>query len=103
MSDVTIPTTFEVHLPEPPLSKFERERRSFYQLLPTLLATYSGEYVAIHEGQVVDHGVDQVEVTLRVLRRVGSVPVFVHLVSREPERVYRSGLVRDPVTSKVSP
>jgi hypothetical protein len=87
--------TFEVVLPEPPLSKFERERRAFLRQLPDLLATHRGQYVAIHDEQVVDSGPDQVEVALRVRRRVGNVALYVHLVSDEPEPVYRSGVVRD--------
>ena len=86
---------FDVVLPDPPPpTKFERERRAFFRLLPDLLQTHRGQYVAVHDEQVVDSGPDQIEVALRVLRRVGSVPIFVHLVQREPERVYRSGLIR---------
>lgn len=90
----TPPPAIEVHLPEQPLTKFERERRAFYRLLPALLNTHRGQYVAIHDEQVVDSDSDQVEVALRVLQRVGGVPIFVHLVSREPEQVVRSGLRR---------
>lgn len=72
----------EVHLPEPPQpSKFETERAAFHRLLPGLLATHRGQYVAIHDEQVIDSGQDQIEVALRVQRRVGRVPIFVHLVS----------------------
>ena len=95
MSEAVTQPALEVHLPELPLTKFERERRAFYRLLPALLATHQGQYVAIHDEQVVDSGADQVEVALRVLRRISSVPIFVHLVSHEPERVYRSGVLRD--------
>ncbi len=87
---------FEVRLPEPPPpTKFERERSAFFRLLPELLATHRGQYVAVHGEQVVDSGPDQLEVALRVLRRVGHVPVYVHLVEDARERpVARSGLVR---------
>jgi hypothetical protein len=89
--------TFEVVLPEPPpKSKFEREKAAFYRLLPELLKTHHRQYVAIHDEQVVDSGPDQIEVALRVLRRVGNVALFVHLVSDEkPFPVSRSGVVRD--------
>lgn len=89
--------TFTVVLPEPPpKSKFEREKAAFYRLLPDLLATHRGQYVAIHGEQVVDSGPDQVEVALRVLRRVGNVALYVHLVSDERRLpVARSGVLRD--------
>lgn len=77
----------EVVLPAPPPpTKFEREQAAFYRLLPELLATHRGQYVAIHEEQVVDSGPDQVEVALRVLKRVGNVALFVHLVEIETGR-----------------
>lgn len=90
-----ISETFEVILPEPQLSKFDRERRAFYRLLPELLKTHRNQYVAIHEEQVVDSGSDQVEVALRVQKRFGNVALYVHLVSDEPEPVSRSGVVRE--------
>jgi len=49
MSETTTPSAIEVHLPEPPLTKFERERRAFYRLLPEQLNTHRGQYVAIHD------------------------------------------------------
>ena len=71
MSDTTTLPTFEVHLPEELLikvhrvpgpvfsghlpeasrTKYERERSAFYRLLPSLLATHFGQYVAIHDEQ----------------------------------------------------
>jgi len=90
-------TTFEVVLPAPPPpTKFEREKAAFFRLLPELLRTHTGQYVAIHGEQVVDSGPDQVEVALRVLRRVGNVALYVHLVSDEKRLpVARSGVLRD--------
>jgi hypothetical protein len=95
MSESTLNATIEVRLPETLPSKFERERRAFFRLLPGLLATHSGQYVAIHDEQVVDSGPDQLEVALRVQRRVGGVAIYVHLVSDEPNPICRSGVVRD--------
>jgi hypothetical protein len=90
-------TTFEVVLPPPPPpSKFEREKAAFHRLLPELLKTHHGQYVAMHDEQVVDSGPDQVEVALRVLRRVGNVALYVHLVSDEKRLpVSRSGVIRE--------
>lgn len=95
MSESTVGSTIEVRLPETPPSKFERERRAFFRLLPGLLATHAGQYVAIHDEQVVDSGPDQLEVALRVQRRVGAAAIYVHLVCDEPQPVCRSGVVRD--------
>ena len=79
----------------PPRSKWEREYEAFRRLLPQLLATHRGRYVAIHDGQVVGDGDDRLALALQVLAEVGNVPIHVGLVSEEPEPVSRSGVRRD--------
>ena len=88
-----------IELPPSPRSKWEREYQAFQRLLPELLATQSGRYVAIHEGQVVDSGDDKLALALRVLAKVGNVPIHVGLVTAEPEPVSRSGVRRDLVAT----
>jgi hypothetical protein len=70
-------------------SKWEQERSAYWRLLPTLVSQYGDQYVAIHEGQVVDSGANQVELALRVYRRFGYLPIYVGLVSNEPLRMLR--------------
>ena len=79
----------------PPRNKWEREYRAFRHLLPQLLATHRGRYVAVHDGQVIDADADEMALILRVLGRRGNVDVHVGLVTDRPEPVYRSGVVRD--------
>lgn len=69
--------------------KWSRERRSFLQLLPTLLATHRGKYVAIHQGRVVHAGDDQIKVALGAYAQVGYVAIYVGLVTDEPPPVAR--------------
>lgn len=71
------------------MSKWEQERSAYWRLLPTLVSRYRDQYVAVHEGQVVDSGADQVELALRVYRRFGYVPIYVGLVSDDPVRMLR--------------
>lgn len=70
-------------------TKWEQERRAFWQLRPSLLATHSEKYVAIHEGRVVDSGEDEIALGLRVYSRFGYVPIYVGYVSPEPPRIVR--------------
>jgi hypothetical protein len=93
MTETTL-QKFEVGLDLPPASKFERERRAFFRLLPQLLNDYRGQYVAVHDEQVVDSGPDRLSVALRVLGRVGNVDIYVGLVSAQPEPLARSGVRR---------
>jgi hypothetical protein len=94
MSDLK-DVTYEVKLPQREPTKFERERRAFLRLLPQLLATHRGRYVAIHEEKVAEVGDDRMEVSMKVWKRVGGVDLYVGLVTDEPEPIARSGLVRE--------
>jgi hypothetical protein len=78
-----------------PSTKWQREQQAFQQLLPGLLAAHKGQYVAVHNGQVVDSGDDKLALAMRVLAKVGNVPIYVGLVSSEPEAVYCSGVRRE--------
>jgi hypothetical protein len=84
-----------VEWPPPARSKWEREYRAFRRLLPQLLQTHWGKYVAIHDERVFDCDADEMALILRVLGKVGNVDVHVGLVTDQPEPVYRSGVVRD--------
>jgi hypothetical protein len=57
------------------MSKWEQERSAYWRLLPTLVSQYRDQYVAIHEGQVVASGTNQVELALHAYRRFGYVPI----------------------------
>jgi hypothetical protein len=70
--------------PLPPATKWERERQAFFHLLPQLLQTHRGKYVAVHEGQVVDMGDDKIALALGVYGRYGYVPIYVSLVADRP-------------------
>jgi len=68
-------------------STFERERAAFQRLLPELLRTHRGEWVAVVDGQPVEFSPDFSSVIVPVRRRFGQRPVYVHEISEEP-RLY---------------
>jgi hypothetical protein len=76
-----------VELPVPVETKWQREYRAFLRLLPDLLKTHIGKYVAIHEEQCVDSDEDKIALALRVYARYGYVPIYVGLVTERPEVV----------------
>jgi hypothetical protein len=78
-----------------PRTKWEQEYHAFRLLLPQLMLTDRGKYVAVHEERVIDSDVDEMALIMRVLGRIGNVDIHVGLVTELPERVYRSGVVRD--------
>jgi hypothetical protein len=84
-----------ISVPLPAPTKWEREYQAFRQLLPELLKTHAGQYVAIHDGEVFDCGTDKIELAVRVLKKVGNVSIHVGLVSDQPTPISRSGLRRE--------
>src|SRR5262249_21757863 len=78
----------------PALSKWEQEYKAFRRLLPHLLPTHQGQYVAIHGGQVVGTGTDKLALALQVFAQVGNVSIHVGRVTEGAEPALRSGVRR---------
>lgn len=74
----------EVVVPLAKLDKGEREYRTFLRLLPQLLDSHRGLYVAVHDGQVVDSDADDISLIQRVHAKFGYVPIHVGLVTDRP-------------------
>ena len=68
--------------------KWQREYSAFLAMLPQLLQTHAGKYVAIHEGRLVDFGDDKIELGLRAYRAYGHIAIYVGLATATPP-VYR--------------
>jgi hypothetical protein len=98
MSTSSIETLPAPVLQAPPEDKFHKELQAFHRLLGELLQTHRGQYVAIHEGQVVDSGPDKLDVADRVYERFGYIPILVTLVADrplKPIRIPSPRLIRD--------
>ena len=72
--------------------KIRAETEAFNAQYEELKAKYAGQYVAVHQGSVIDHDADLRKLHLRVYERLGRVPVLLKQVMNEPERtlVFRS-------------
>jgi len=64
--------------------KIEAEAQAFKGMHETLKEQYFGQFVAVHNGQVVDADADFEAVFLRVQTRFGRIPVLIRRVSEEP-------------------
>jgi hypothetical protein len=84
MSETSSAPMFEAEPTAPELKKGQQEYQAFLRLLPQLLATHRGTYVAVHDGQVVGGDADDIALVRRVQARVGYVPIYVGLVSEQP-------------------
>jgi len=86
---IAVRTVPAIPPPVPDHPKLKQEYEAFMQMLPQLLKTHYGQYVAIHEGKVVESGGDKVGVALRSYARFGKVPIYVHLVTDRPQPLER--------------
>jgi hypothetical protein len=73
----------------PPLGKWEQEYRAFLRLLPQLLQTHRGQFVAIHEGRVVDSDSDEMALARRAIATIGPIPIHIDRVAEQPPPVER--------------
>jgi hypothetical protein len=71
-------------LAPPEGNKWRREQEAFRRLLPDLLKTHRDQYVAIHEGRMVEAGPDKLAVAAQAYARSGYVPIYVSLVTEQP-------------------
>jgi hypothetical protein len=70
-------------------SPLRGEIEAFDRLLPELLKTHAGQYVAVYQGRVIAAGPDQLEVVKRSHAKFGRVPILVRLVTDQPPPLIR--------------
>lgn len=68
--------------------KIEQETEAFRSMHDELKQHFLGEYVAIHQGKLVDHDVDRRALSRRVRREYPNGGVLITPVEDEPERVF---------------
>jgi hypothetical protein len=83
------------------LEYIDRQRRFFDEMKPMLLENYLNEYVALEDGQVLDHDVDDQQLADRVYAKYGYRDLLMKQVTQE-ETVYHVGgfrMMEKPVGS----
>ncbi len=63
---------------------YRREQRAFLRLLPDLLRTHPGLFVAIHDGKAVMLNRSDVELARTFFRQYGDVSVYIGFIGDEP-------------------
>lgn len=71
----------------------EREHEAYVRQHAQLYERYANEYIAMHNGAVVDHDLDRRQLSHRVRARFGRQPVLITQVLPAPERTI---IVRTP-------
>lgn len=69
-------------------TKIAREEAAFLRLHPVLREKYPDQYVAIHEGKVVDHDPDLAALYLRIIKRFPDEFVWIAPVKEDPVEVF---------------
>lgn len=83
--------------PDARLIQIEREQHAFETQHVDLLKQYAGQYIAMHEGRVVDHDADRASLGRRVRARYGNETL---LITPVLEQVHREIRVRSPHSVK---
>ncbi len=78
-------------------AKIDTEIAAFVRLHPELWKTKPGEWVAIHNGKLVDADPDRIALYRRVRERYGKVSVLIREVTTDPEQEI---WLRTPSTGK---
>jgi hypothetical protein len=89
-------------LPPSTGEKWRSEQQAFCRLLPELLRSHAGQFVAIHEGRVVESGDDKLDVARRAYAQFGYIPIFVSKVSGGPITPVRLPTPRQPLGEPIS-
>ena len=66
--------------------KISEESALFRQQHPELKKKYLGEYIAFHQGKVIDHDPDEAALWKRVRQRYGRTPILIVQVGETPDR-----------------
>ena len=67
-------------------AKIDKEQTIFEQRKPELLKRYRGQYIAMHNGEVVAHAADLNSLHKKVFARFGHTPILHKQVLPEPDR-----------------
>src|SRR3990172_9675270 len=79
LSDI-VNEAVEHYLHERQIAKLEAEIEAYHRMHPQLKQKFLGEWVAVHDRQLVDHDVDRAEMYRRVRARYGRTTVLLRQV-----------------------
>ncbi|MCA9922426.1 MAG: hypothetical protein KC421_08640 [Anaerolineales bacterium] len=68
--------------------KIAREEAVFQTQHGELLERYNSQFIAMHQGQVVDHDQDELALYLRIRKQYPSIGILIKQVTSEPEIVW---------------
>lgn len=88
-AEQVLETAVRTYLDELEQQAIHAETEAFWAIHAELLKEYAGEYIAIHQGSVVDHDENVSRLEKRVRDRFGLLPVLIAPVRPEARRDLR--------------
>ena len=82
-----IEAAVRIYLRQMERETIKAEAKAFRSMHTELAENYLDQYVAVHDGKVVDHGEDFQALHSRIRQRFGRQPVLLRRVEAGPERV----------------
>jgi hypothetical protein len=64
--------------------KIARDQQAYEAQHAALFAQYKGQYIAMHQGKVIDHDLDRVALSRRIDKRYGQIAILITQVREEP-------------------
>ncbi len=94
-SDVKVLAQEAIHryIQDEAQQKMQQEIAAYHDMHAHLLANHKGHYVAIHQGELIDHDVEQYELYLRIRERYPDEVVLIRQVRTEAEPTW---IIRTP-------
>jgi hypothetical protein len=71
------------------IQAFEQEVAAFERLNPTLIEQYPGQFVAIHQGQVIATGDEKLVLLEQVREQIGNIVCYIEKASPDSPRTVR--------------
>jgi hypothetical protein len=79
-------TAVQLYLDHVEREKIHGETQAFWGMMPDLQSKYLDEFVAVHEGQVIDHDKDVAQLEQRIAQRLGDIAVLIAPVTTAGQR-----------------
>ena len=94
--DEILAEALRLYLWEEERRKIEQESTAYRRQHAQITSQYLGEYIAMREGQIVDHDPDFATLRQRIRQQYRHTPVMITLVEAQPERpLTRRGFQRE--------
>ena len=75
--------------PQGPLCTIQKEKQALYKMKPDLISdpTYSGKYVAVHDGKIIGVSNDWSSLAEKTYAKFGYIPILIEKIQPVPSKI----------------